>query len=120
MLDICARFETLPRSEPIEASLTISRPKITVRELILQYVTSDDGPSRPPLVRPTEEEIALNNSDGTRSQADRSVDCALSAFRNNGFVLLVDDRQVDDLDDQVELNENSVVTFLRLTPLVGG
>ena len=116
MLDICARIETVPKSEPIEGSITIAQSKVTVGELIEKYVTSNDGSIGPLLVRPTEEEVALN----IQSQTERNIARALAAFRNNGFVLLVDDRQVDDLEDEVELNENSVVTFLRLTPLVGG
>jgi hypothetical protein len=32
----------------------------------------------------------------------------------------VDDRQVESLDEEVTLREGSVVTFLRLTLLVGG
>ena len=116
MLDICARIETVPKSEPIEGSIAISQSKVTVRELIEKYVTSNDGFVEPLLVRPTEEELALN----MQSQTERNIARALKAFRNNGFVLLVDDRQIDDLDDEVELDRHSVVTFLRLTPLVGG
>ena len=118
MLDICARFETLPKSEPIEGSITLPKSRVTVRELITQYVVSSEG--EPLLVHPTDKEIALNDGKGMRSQTDKHIDRALTAFRNNGFVLLVDYRQVDDLDEEVELNEKSVVTFLRLTQLVGG
>lgn len=120
MLDVCARLETVPKSEPIESSLALSHPKVTVRELISQYVASNEKTAKPLLVCPTDKENALNSGIGKRSQTDRNVQRALSAFRNNGFVLLVDNRQVGDLDDEVELSENSVVTFLRLTPLVGG
>lgn len=120
MLDICARIETMPKSEPIESSLKLSQPRVTVRELISQYVAKNERIAAPLLVRPTDEETALNGGGDLRSQIDRNVARALTAFRNNGFVLLVDDRQVDDLDDEVELNDASVVTFLRLTPLVGG
>jgi hypothetical protein len=34
--------------------------------------------------------------------------------------VLVDDRQVQSLDDQIDLRHDSTVTFLRLMPLVGG
>lgn len=116
MLDIYARIETVPKSEPIEGSIAISQSKITVHELIEKYVTSNVGFVEPLLVRPIEEELALN----MQSQTERNIAHAITAFRNNGFILLVDDRQVNDLDEEVELNRQSVVTFLRLTPLVGG
>ncbi|WP_330464093.1 hypothetical protein [Micromonospora zamorensis] len=44
----------------------------------------------------------------------------LEAFGRNGFVVLVDDRQVTSLDDKVHLHAGSRVTFLKLVPLVGG
>jgi hypothetical protein len=44
----------------------------------------------------------------------------VTAFRRNGFVVLVDERQVEDLDEVVDLFAGSVVTFLKLVPLVGG
>ncbi|MEU1679097.1 hypothetical protein ABZ422_08420 [Micromonospora zamorensis] len=44
----------------------------------------------------------------------------LEAFGRNGFVVLVDDRQVTSLDDTVHLHAGSRVTFLKLVPLVGG
>jgi hypothetical protein len=45
---------------------------------------------------------------------------ALTAFDTNGFVILLDDRQVESLDEVVMLRHNSKATFLRLMPLVGG
>jgi hypothetical protein len=34
--------------------------------------------------------------------------------------MLVDDRQIGDLDEPIVLTPDSEVVFLRLTPLVGG
>ena len=45
---------------------------------------------------------------------------ALKGFQANGFILLVDDRQLDDLDEEIELRYDTKVSFLRLVPLVGG
>ncbi|WP_433321079.1 hypothetical protein [Micromonospora chersina] len=75
------------------------------------------------LVQPSETEHALN---GTRRSEHRQVDPhrqydrAVEAFDRNGFIVLVDDRQVEDLDVQVELRTGAEITFLRLVPLVGG
>lgn len=51
-----------------------------------------------------------------RSEFDRALD----AFRRRRVLLLIDDRQVRDLDEPLELTGRSVVTFLRLLPLAGG
>ncbi|MDX2005551.1 MAG: hypothetical protein SFU83_09770 [Meiothermus sp.] len=75
------------------------------------------------LVQPTDAEQTLN---GYRLKPGRKLDweaqCAkaLEAFERLGFVVLVDDRQVDDLDARIELKTGTEVTFLKLVPLVGG
>lgn len=49
-------------------------------------------------------------------QADRAVE----AFGRNGFFVLVDDRQVTDLDEELALTADSDIRFVRLVQLVGG
>jgi hypothetical protein len=51
---------------------------------------------------------------------ERQADLAERAFRANGFFLLVGDRQVEELDEAVDLRAAPEVLFLRLLPLVGG
>lgn len=75
------------------------------------------------LVQPTGAERTLN---GFRLRESRRIDPeeqsakALEAFHRNGFILLVDDRQVEDLDQTIEARPDTTVTFLKLVPLVGG
>jgi hypothetical protein len=45
---------------------------------------------------------------------------AVEAFERNGFVVLVGDSQVEDLDAEIELRMGTEITFLKLVPLVGG
>ena len=54
------------------------------------------------------------------SDVEALADSAVAAFERGRFYLLVDDRQVTDLDEVLGLAETSNVTFLRLTPLQGG
>ena len=57
------------------------------------------------------------------SSSDRSehaVADAVAAFEANGFLMLVDDVQVESLDEAFGVTDDTVVTFLRLVPLVGG
>ncbi|MGH2705242.1 MAG: hypothetical protein ACRDJ4_09130 [Actinomycetota bacterium] len=42
------------------------------------------------------------------------------AFGHNGFFVLVDGRQMEDVDDPVTFTTDSEVAFVRLVPLVGG
>jgi hypothetical protein len=49
-------------------------------------------------------------------QADRAV----RAFTKNGFFVLVGDRQVTDLDEELHLTAGSDIRFIRLVQLVGG
>jgi hypothetical protein len=75
------------------------------------------------LVQPTGTERTLN---GFKLKQPRRVDPeeqaakALEAFSHNGFVVLVDDRQVEDPEAMVELSRGTQITFLKLVPLVGG
>jgi hypothetical protein len=75
------------------------------------------------LVRPVDEEVERN---GYRRGAprhidwERQADAAERAFARNGFVLLVGDRQIEDLDEEIDLTGDPVVSFIKLVPLVGG
>ena len=52
--------------------------------------------------------------------AESETDRALTAFGKRAFILLVDDRQVEDPDAAVTVGQGSEVVFLYLTPLKGG
>ena len=75
------------------------------------------------LVQPTASEQALN---GYRLKPRRAIDAeaqvyrALDAFGRNGFFVLVDDRQAETLDEELVVADATVVSFVKLTPLVGG
>ena len=115
---------------PVEFVLGVPSDRMTVRELIGSRVTQEvarfnDRPTEhfQGLIQPTGAELTLN---GYRVSRHHSIDAneqlrqALMAFERNGFMVLVDDRQVEHLDDLVVLQPTSVVTFLKLIPLVGG
>jgi hypothetical protein len=51
---------------------------------------------------------------------EQQFEQALQAFAGNGFVLLVDDRQMDDLEAEIVVSPETMVTFLKLVALVGG
>lgn len=125
---ITLRDESVPRAQVVDLLLKINARRLTARDLIIERVRAEcdnrlfsASGTRAPLVEPNTEEVKLNGprlfkKDDEESQINR----ALSGFEGNAFILLLDDRQVETLDEQVELTPETVVTFLRLTPLVGG
>lgn len=64
--------------------------------------------------------------DGFRMPARRVIDWeqqadqAVRAFTKNGFFVLVGDRQITDLDEELHLTADSDIRFIRLVQLVGG
>jgi hypothetical protein len=110
--------------------LEIFEESLPLREVIRRRVFQDvaehnakGGDLFRGLVRPTGSERAPN---GYRLREPRPIDAeqqaqrALEAFSRNGFVVLVDDRQVEDLDAVVDMKMGTQITFLKLVPLVGG
>jgi hypothetical protein len=74
-------------------------------------------------VQPVGAEKALN---GYRLRTPRQIDVeeqcarAFEAFAGNGFIVLINDQQADDLEQVVDLTAETTIAFLKLVPLVGG
>lgn len=45
---------------------------------------------------------------------------ALDAFKRNAFFVLIGNKQVDNLQEVIDLRRENPISFVRLTPLVGG
>lgn len=111
-------------------NLDILDETITVRELIRRRVYQDvtEYNARQSglfhgLVQPTDAERTLN---GYRLKTPRRLDWeaqyekAVESFRRRAYIVLVNDRQVAELETAIELGAGAEVTFLKLVPLVGG
>ncbi|MGW4294434.1 hypothetical protein ACWEH1_15445 [Micromonospora chersina] len=75
--------------------------RLRVREEVARF-NADRADDFRGLVRPTDAEATLNGCRVGRSRRpdwERQEDAACAAFARNGFVLLVDDRQAEDLDE---------------------
>ncbi len=72
------------------------------------------------LVKPSNLEQRLNQSKSPSIDPEKQIYIALKAFQNNGFILLVDEEQVETLDEKFLVAEATQVSFIKLTPLVGG
>ena len=124
--------ETLPGERTASLRLDLLTSTITLRELIRRrvyeevqdYHAAPDAAVFRGLVTPTPVEAALN---GVKpAPAKRRIDWeaqyekALAAFARNGFFVLVGDRQVESLDEEIQLKVDTEVSFVKLVALVGG
>ncbi|HEX8492123.1 MAG TPA: hypothetical protein VF658_04720 [Pyrinomonadaceae bacterium] len=111
-------------------TLDLMTERVTARELLRERVRHEveEYNARQPeyfrgLVQPVDAEKTLNGYRlRTKRQLDweEQLDKALEAFDRYRFILLVDDRQVEALDEVIEITPETSVTFLKLVPLVGG
>jgi hypothetical protein len=103
---------------------------ITLRELIRLRVREEVARYN---LRPTDTfkglvqpDGATQTTDGFRMPARRPIDWAKQAdvaidrFGRNGFFVLVNGKQVVDLETHLDVADALDVGFIRLTPLIGG
>lgn len=113
-----------------EITIALKEERVTVRDLIEARVWAEVEAynKKVPefyngLVQPSDAEQTLN---GYRLKTRKNIDAeqqvyvALDAFMKNGFFILVDQVQAETLDQVIRINENSHISFIKLTPLVGG
>ena len=124
-------FDEVPGADRSAAvTLRLASERTTAREVIRRRVEQEVAAFNASkddvfqgLIQPSESERLLNGFKLRKRRAldvEKQVEIALEAFSRNGFVLLFDDRQVEDLDEPVTVTPESSATFLRLVPLVGG
>jgi hypothetical protein len=108
----------------------VTGESISVRELIRLRIFQEveDFNKRQPavfnmLVQPGDTERTLNGYKFHKPHPinpQAQFEKAIEAFDGNGFIVLVDEKQVDRLEDEIALHPETSVTFLKLVPLVGG
>jgi hypothetical protein len=122
--------ETSGGEQTQRSTLRLVSQRITARALIEQRVRQEVEAfnARPVevyrgLVQPTDAELALN---GYRVQPGRAIDAdtqcaqALKSFETNGFLMFANDKQIEALDEEILIGEETEVSFVKLIPLVGG
>ncbi len=124
------RDQTTTGNEFNELILELLTENITIRELIRSRVFQEvkDYNAKSDqffcgLVQPTGTEKTLN---GYKMEKSRQIDWepqfqkALEAFETNRIIVLIDEHQAESLEEEVVITPDTVVTFLKLVPLVGG
>ena len=113
-----------------ELKLSFDKLEVSVRDIITERVYQEvqkynqqAADYKYALVKPKEDEILLNQLKEKKRRpvnAEKQVDIALKAFDSNGFFILVDDMQAEELEQIVTIKADTIVSFIKLTPLVGG
>jgi hypothetical protein len=124
------RDETAGGQPLHEWALEVLTERMSVRELIRSRVyqeVQDYNRSQPDrfrgLIQPSEAEQTLNSSKPSKK---RHIDWkaqfakATEAFERNQILILLNDKQLESLDEEIEIKPGTAVTFLKLTMLVGG
>jgi hypothetical protein len=111
-------------------SLELLTERLTLRELIRSRVYQEvqDYNRRQPerflgLIAPTDDERMLNGPRSTQRRPidwNRQFERAVEAVRKQQVLVFVNDCQVEDLDQELEIQPGSEVSFMRLTMLTGG
>lgn len=112
-----------------EWQMNFDRVEVSVRDVITERVMQEvirynqtASTYKFDLVQPTELERQLNGPGKKRQRvdADKQIAIALQAFESNGFFVFIGDNQVENLDDLITIRPQTHVSFIKLTPLVGG
>ncbi|KPE51480.1 hypothetical protein [Chryseobacterium indologenes] len=129
-MNIIISDELLNGTVTNQVEIRLENEIISVEELIYKRVSMEveNYNSRLPeyfngLVEPLDAEKTLNGYKLKKRQmidAEKQTYIALDAFQKNGFFILVDNEQVDDLNQKIVLKSTSKISFIKLTPLVGG
>ncbi|MEN1888661.1 hypothetical protein [Streptomyces mirabilis] len=130
MATVTFRDETATGKPLTEWEVAGLPERMTVRELIRLRVREEVARhnARPSdrfngLVRPDDAETELNGyrlREPRRIDWERQAEIAERAFLTNGFFVLASDRQVEDLDEVVDLIADPDLVFIKLVALVGG
>jgi hypothetical protein len=130
MATVSFRDETATGKPLTEWEVAGLPERMTVRELIRLRVREEVARhnARPSnrfngLVRPDDAETELNGyrlREPRRIDWERQAEIAERAFLANGFFVLAGDRQVEDLDEVVDLIADPDLVFIKLVALVGG
>ena len=122
--------ETTDGKKLHRTELKLVSERVTLREIIASRIKQEIDKHNSQkdemffgLVRPTDTEASLN---GYKLRKPRTVsyekqfEKAITAFENNGFFVLLNNKQIEALDEPLILTEDSEISFVKLVQLIGG
>ncbi|MGC1275222.1 MAG: hypothetical protein WBC44_16070 [Planctomycetaceae bacterium] len=128
---LTVRDETADGRAAHEWRLDVVTERLTVRDLIRDRIrreAEEYNTRRPhtwrglvqPLVEPRHHGVGAAPREFRPVDWSRQFELACEAFVVGRLLILIGDAQADSLDEEFDARANTAVTFLRLTPLVGG
>ncbi|AXP82684.1 hypothetical protein CJ739_3622 [Mariniflexile rhizosphaerae] len=114
-----------------QIKIAVANERTTVKDLIAARVEAEVEAynNKLPeyfngLIQPTNAEKTLNGfklrDRKQKIDVEKQVLIAYDAFQKNGYFILIDDQQAGDLEQEVLVNKNTEINFVKLTQLVGG
>lgn len=125
MVELLVRDQNFGMQPSQTVAITVPSERISIREIIRSRVyqaVQDFNSNRKKSFQPSILELELNGPKGLKGlKWQRQFDLAVEAFQRGRLLVLIDDRQTESLDEEVDvIHSKTLVTFLRLIPLVGG
>jgi hypothetical protein len=111
---------------PAIRQLRLASERTTLRELFARRIEEEvaalnaGSDTIRPLVAPTEREQSLNGRPRKMIDAGSQLAAAIEAFERTRILVIVNERQVLDLDQPLIVTPETEVRFIKLVPLVGG
>jgi len=114
-----------------QITIAVKNERTTVKELIAARVEAEVKAYNDKLpeyfnglIQPNNAEKTLNGfkirNRKQKIDVEKQVLIAYDAFQKNGYFILIDDQQADDLEQEVLVNKSTDINFVKLTQLVGG
>jgi hypothetical protein len=113
-----------------QIEIEIANELITVKDLIASRVQAEVNRYNQKsseyftgLIQPSDTEKTLNGFKFKKKRnidAEKQVYVALDCFQKNSYFILIDNIQAESLEQEVLVRQDTSVSFLKLTPLVGG
>jgi hypothetical protein len=130
---IIIKDETLFGLVTQEQQLIIPKETLTLRDIITARVEEEVRKHNDKvadryqfLIDLAPAEKRLNKGLGSKLKQRKLIDStdpinkAIHAFRSNAFFVLVGDRQLEKLDEEIPAERDLEVSFIKLTQLIGG
>ncbi|MET0573050.1 MAG: hypothetical protein ABWZ79_16620 [Pedobacter agri] len=96
-----------------EINISLKSNRVTVKEIIEARVIAE--------VEHAEKTLnGYKMKERKQVDAEKQIYIALDAFLKNGYFILIDNFQAQELEQQVDIKPSTQLSFVKLTPLVGG
>ncbi|MBT2471069.1 hypothetical protein J7E97_25200 [Streptomyces sp. ISL-66] len=100
--------------------MEIAEERFSLRELIRRRIFHEVAGSEAAESEAAGSRLVRPVAGGGSVDPQAQTEAALAAFARNGFLVLAGDRQITELDEEIDLAPGTEVTFLKLVALVGG